>query len=733
MAIYDLGTASLAANGEVTGVGTTWKAPLTLIRVGATIVFKTEPVKIYTISEIISDTQINVYNPNSETVPAGTGYAILAHDGITVQGLAQDVAETLRYYQSRETEVADAVDAFNNFDSADFESKVAQVNTQHSDVVTIGAQVRVDSESAKNYASSASQSMQSASSDAERARLYADSLSNAVPISFKVGGTIESSNQIAFYEHEFETTQYVWSGDIPKIVNANSTPESTGGVSPGAWVKVGDSRSLRYPFIKSSGSFSLGGSAQAKVSCLFNESDNKFYMPKVGIYNVQPGSSPNSDWFSVGYLLGYEFDDPRNYGARAFDVYFDSSQAINECLLAFRYYNATPHFRSSKDDPAMSNLGGAVIDFKGLIYYIKRGINIVDSFNFSINNPSFTAADGYVESEPMLEISLDAGTRPINGVEINNPRIDANWRATGCILLKDFWKLPIFGGLLSRYIDFGLRTDYDLLAPHELNVFGTHIAQQPVWEANIPSQVTSGLALDINNFDNNYTGMIISQQVGDVARLRKGAGSFVNCHFYPNQEQDPSKGRVIIESSTDQFVSCYFDGCQVATTDDGNRFTIDSCHWLSPRHGICVDLRGSNPYQVSIRNCRFRNTTGTSFTESVIRMSTIAQGRVSRPSIRNNYTEGCTAISTTGLQYYNLNSTESSRVVTIDVPDQYKPCLNAYIQENPSNSNDDVWFVKGRLVDSGNSFRMRPYNMQVGFSTTATYSGGVIIQYNVEE
>lgn len=105
MAIYDLGTASLAANGEVTGVGTTWKAPLTLIRVGATIIFKTSPLKIYTISEIISDTRINVYNPNSETVPSGTGYAILAHDGITVQGLAQDVAETLRYYQSKETSI----------------------------------------------------------------------------------------------------------------------------------------------------------------------------------------------------------------------------------------------------------------------------------------------------------------------------------------------------------------------------------------------------------------------------------------------------------------------------------------------------------------------------------------------------------------------------------------------------------------------------------------------------
>lgn len=130
MAIYDLGTASLAASGEVTGVGTTWKSPLTLIRVGATIVFKTEPVQIYTISEIISDTKINVYNPNSETVPAGTGYSILAHDGITVQGLAQDVAETLRYYQSRETEVSTAVDVFKDFDQDKFSSDVTQAKEQ---------------------------------------------------------------------------------------------------------------------------------------------------------------------------------------------------------------------------------------------------------------------------------------------------------------------------------------------------------------------------------------------------------------------------------------------------------------------------------------------------------------------------------------------------------------------------------------------------------------------------
>lgn len=240
MAVYDLGTASLSANGEVTGVGTTWKAPLTLIRVGATIVFKTEPVKIYTISEIISDTQINVYNPNSETVPAGTGYAILAHDGITVQGLAQDVAETLRYYQSRETEVADAVDAFNNFDANDFSTKVAQVNTQHNEVVSIGVQVSNDAAQVSIDKDSASTSSASAHNSANIAMSAADSVSGALVGNFEDGVTLQSKNQVIIQFIDGSAKQFLWSGSFPKVVPAGSTPESTGGEGPGAWVSAGD-------------------------------------------------------------------------------------------------------------------------------------------------------------------------------------------------------------------------------------------------------------------------------------------------------------------------------------------------------------------------------------------------------------------------------------------------------------------------------------------------------------
>lgn len=120
MAIYRTGTASLAANGVVIGVGTKWQDKLSLIRVGATIMFPTVVGAIGTISAIVSDTELRVMTTNGAVVPAGSQYVILLHDSITVDGLAQDVAETLRYYQSKETEVAEAIDFFKTFDWEQF-------------------------------------------------------------------------------------------------------------------------------------------------------------------------------------------------------------------------------------------------------------------------------------------------------------------------------------------------------------------------------------------------------------------------------------------------------------------------------------------------------------------------------------------------------------------------------------------------------------------------------------
>ncbi|QYU38180.1 tail fiber protein [Enterobacter phage Phc] len=130
MAIYRKGEASLAADGTVTGYGTNWKDQLALVRIGATVVFLNGNAigAIGTVSAIVSETQLQTIQTDGAVVARGK-YFILLHDSLTVDGLAQNVAETLRYYQSQETEIAEAMDYFKTFDWEKFESIAKGVKT----------------------------------------------------------------------------------------------------------------------------------------------------------------------------------------------------------------------------------------------------------------------------------------------------------------------------------------------------------------------------------------------------------------------------------------------------------------------------------------------------------------------------------------------------------------------------------------------------------------------------
>lgn len=112
--IYTTGTIAISGN-TLTGVGTNFTAPLSLIRVGCTLIAVGNPVQIFSITEIKSATELSVYPAANPAIPAGTEFSILLTDSISVDGLAQDVAETLRYYQGQETEIAAAVEWWEDF------------------------------------------------------------------------------------------------------------------------------------------------------------------------------------------------------------------------------------------------------------------------------------------------------------------------------------------------------------------------------------------------------------------------------------------------------------------------------------------------------------------------------------------------------------------------------------------------------------------------------------------
>lgn len=146
--IYTTGT--IAVSGKtVTGTGTEFNAALSLIRVGCTLIAISNPVQIFSITEVKSATSLTVTPAASPAIPAGTKFSILLSDSISVDGLAQDVAETLRYYQGKESEIADAVEFFSDNKDVISASKLASQSATTATNAAITATSAADS--AKTY------------------------------------------------------------------------------------------------------------------------------------------------------------------------------------------------------------------------------------------------------------------------------------------------------------------------------------------------------------------------------------------------------------------------------------------------------------------------------------------------------------------------------------------------------------------------------------------------------
>ncbi|AYL07488.1 phage tail protein [Enterobacter kobei] len=106
--IYTTGTIAISGN-TLTGTGTNFTAAGSLIRNGCTVIAMTSPVQVFQITAIVSATSLTVTPAASPAIPAGTKYAILLSDSLSVDGLAQDIAETFTMYQRYMSGFADVM------------------------------------------------------------------------------------------------------------------------------------------------------------------------------------------------------------------------------------------------------------------------------------------------------------------------------------------------------------------------------------------------------------------------------------------------------------------------------------------------------------------------------------------------------------------------------------------------------------------------------------------------
>lgn len=99
-----------------------------------------------------------------------------------------------------------------------------------------------------------------------------------LPGSFDTGVTVNTKNELVV----FTDGKYRWEGELPKVVVAGSTPDSTGEVKLGAWVSVGDV-SLRSDLTSTAsgkGASLIAMSPGVSVSDAITHIDNKIFTPE---------------------------------------------------------------------------------------------------------------------------------------------------------------------------------------------------------------------------------------------------------------------------------------------------------------------------------------------------------------------------------------------------------------------------------------------------------------------
>lgn len=235
MAIYRTGQASMDAKGYITGYGTKWREQLTLIRAGATIMFLTNPVRVGVITEVVSDTSIRAITTGGAVV-SRTDYVILLHDSLTVDGLAQDVAETLRYYQGRETEFAHFIEFLETFDFA----KLEDLTNQTKDAAAKAKTSETNAKASENAALASKNAAKTSETNAKASETAANNSKNAAKTSETNAKTSETNAASSKTAAANSATAAKASQDAAKVSETNAANSKTAAANSASAAKTSE-------------------------------------------------------------------------------------------------------------------------------------------------------------------------------------------------------------------------------------------------------------------------------------------------------------------------------------------------------------------------------------------------------------------------------------------------------------------------------------------------------------
>ena len=335
MAIYRTGQASMDAQGYITGYGTKWREQLTLIRAGATIMFLTNPVKIGVITEVVSDTSIRAITTGGAVV-SRTDYVILLHDSLTVDGLAQDVAETLRYYQGRETEFAHFIEFLQDFDFAKLENLTNQTKDAAAKAKTSEANAKA-SETAANNSKNAAKTSET---NAKTSETNAESSKTAAANSATAAKASQDAAKVSETNAANSKTAAANSASAAKTSETNAENSKTAAANSASAAKTSETNANNS---KNAAKTSETNAKTSETNAKASENKAKEYADKASLianpltqYNWPVGTSNGARYVKIAKLtdpgdsychITLMITNGGNYGARYGSIDFLDSSA----------------------------------------------------------------------------------------------------------------------------------------------------------------------------------------------------------------------------------------------------------------------------------------------------------------------------------------------------------------------------------------------------------------------
>lgn len=356
MAIYRTGQASMDAQGYITGYGTKWRENLTLIRAGATIMFLTNPVKLGVITEVVSDTSIRAITTGGAVV-ARTDYVILLHDSLTVDGLAQDVAETLRYYQGKETEFAHFIEFLQDFDFAKLEdltnqtkasaaaAKTSETNAKASETKAKTSETNAktsetNAKASETAANNSKNAAKTSETNAKASETNAASSKTAAANSAAAAKESQDAAKVSETNAESSKTAAASSASAAKTSETNAANSKNAAASSASAAKTSETNAANS---KTAAASSASAAKTSETNAKASEDKAKEYADKASLianpltqYNWPVGTSNGARYVKIAKLTDPGDSDCHvtlmitnggNYGARYGSIDFLDSSA----------------------------------------------------------------------------------------------------------------------------------------------------------------------------------------------------------------------------------------------------------------------------------------------------------------------------------------------------------------------------------------------------------------------